>query len=56
MALYTDARMPPTERWPLSCMRPRWSHCFRNAFSSSGVAMVNGMFITLRTLGATGHV
>jgi hypothetical protein len=56
MALYTDARMPPTERCPFSCIRPRLSHAFRNSFSSSGVDMVKGMFITLRTAGATGHV
>uniref|UniRef100_A0A2M4D898 Putative secreted protein n=1 Tax=Anopheles darlingi TaxID=43151 RepID=A0A2M4D898_ANODA len=58
-ALYSDARMPPTERCPFSCCIPSDSAPFRKSFSSSslpvGPPTRNGTFIRLRTRASIGQ-
>mmetsp|Transcript_11095 Transcript_11095/g.68292 ORF Transcript_11095/g.68292 Transcript_11095/m.68292 type:complete len:114 (-) Transcript_11095:997-1338(-) len=56
MALYTEARIPPTERCPFNWIRPFFWHRPKNSFSSSGVSIVNGTFMALRTFSATGDL
>jgi len=53
---WIDARMPPTERWPLSCTRPRACAPLRNGSSSFSSGSRNGTFISERSSRATGHL
>src|SRR3989344_3990196 len=49
-----DARMPPTDRWPLRLSRPRASAPARNGLSRRSSARRNGTFIHERALTAIG--
>merc|ERR1712228_992173 len=57
MALYNDARHPPTERWPARFVKPRAFASARNCFvkSASSPLMTNGTFIRERQSLSTGH-
>ena len=51
-----EARMPPTERWPLSWIIERACAPFRNSASSASSFSLNGTFISERSSRTTGLV
>merc|ERR1712222_91721 len=57
MALYNDARHPPTERWPARFVSPSVFASARNCFvkSASSPLITNGTFMRDRHSLSTGH-